>query len=129
MENEKPKFITLENKSGVHTPADAAVWNSALTGQGVTKLTPELIKDLSVAADATVDKFAKTIAGLITKQKAEFIRKLRVEQDYTWRAVAQACYDEWKGNWTPPSNQIMGMMLCEVAASFFNEDYMSDPWN
>ena len=129
METEKPKLITLEGKSGVNTPTDVAVLNSALTGQGLIKLTPELLKDLSASIDATIDEFTKIVAKIITKERADYVRKLRVEEDYTWRAVAQDCYDEWKGDWSPPSNQIMGMMLCEVAAGFFGENYMQEPWN
>ncbi len=32
-------------------------------------------------------------------------------------------------NWGPPSNQIMGMVLCEKAALFFKENFREAPWN
>lgn len=63
----------------------------------------------------------------MTKEQAKFVRKLRVEEGYTWRAVASACNKEWNGNWG--SNQLAGMDICEAAAKHFNENFMQDPWN
>jgi hypothetical protein len=64
----------------------------------------------------------------MTKERAEFVRKIRVDsEDYTWRGVARECNDEWGGNWG--DNQIMGMALCEEAAKYFDEDYLKEPWN
>jgi hypothetical protein len=64
---------------------------------------------------------------LMTKERAEFVRKLRVDEKNTWRGVAGECNDQWKGDWG--SNQIMGMELCAAAAKFFDENYMKEPWN
>ncbi|MBW2649234.1 MAG: hypothetical protein JRC53_05390 [Deltaproteobacteria bacterium] len=65
----------------------------------------------------------------MTKEQAEVVRKLRVEEGYSWRAIAHACYDLGWGHWSPPSNQIVGMAICERAAQFFGEDYKKEPWN
>jgi len=32
-------------------------------------------------------------------------------------------------DWAAPSNQLLGMALCEKAATFFGENYMKEPWN
>lgn len=74
--------------------------------------------------DSTFEDEAKE---LMTKERAEFIRKLRVDEDYTWREVAWACNEAWDGDWD--SNQIMGMALCEEAAKLFDENYRKEPWN
>jgi hypothetical protein len=129
MENEKIKFVTLEGKSGVNTEADVQIANAALTGQGLVQIKPEDLMKLAEAAKETNDWFLEEVIKLMTKEKAEYVRKIRCDEGYTWRAVAQACYDEWKGDWSPPSNQIMGMALCEIAAGFFGEKYMEEPWN
>lgn len=64
--------------------------------------------------------------------QATRIRIFRVEQHMTWRGVARACSGlQWPNlrGWQPPSNQIMGMVLCERAAAFFNENFREPPWN
>jgi len=67
----------------------------------------------------------------MTKEEAEFIRDLRVNKGYTWRAIAAECYERgmFGADWDPPSNQIIGIVLCEVAAEKFGEDYLKEPWN
>lgn len=64
---------------------------------------------------------------LMTKERAEFIRKLRVDENYTWREVAWACNQAWSGDWD--CNQNMGMALCEEAAKLFDENYRKGLWN
>lgn len=70
----------------------------------------------------------------MTLSQAKFIRKLRVQLDYTWRAVARDCFVEFDGEddnaWAlMPSNQLVGIELCRRAAKMFDEDYMKEPWN
>ena len=65
----------------------------------------------------------------MTKERAEFVRKLRLEEDYTWRMIAQECFEQWQGDWEPSSNQLVGMALCKAAALVFNENYATAPWN
>lgn len=126
------KFVTedssLPDKDAKIHPADAEVIASAKTGEGLIALTPEMLEDLAQAARETWGEFG-SFAATITSEQAAFVRKLRVDDGWTWRGVAQECHDAWNGDWQPPSNQIMGMALCEVAAKHFGEDYMQDPWN
>ncbi|MBU0846725.1 hypothetical protein KKH23_06000 [Patescibacteria group bacterium] len=65
----------------------------------------------------------------MTLGQAKAVRVLRVDKGYSWRAVAEACYELGWGKWSPPSNQIMGMALCERAAQLLGEDYEKEPWN
>jgi len=90
----------------------------------------EEFKELAEAAVKTKNLFDETVEGM-TIEEARMIRYWRVEVGGTWRWVAGNAYDEGicGGNWQPPSNQLMGMALCEKAASFFDEDYMGEPWN
>jgi hypothetical protein len=60
---------------------------------------------------------------------AAFVRHLRVHKRYTWRSVAAACHTSWRGFWSPPSNQLYGMAICEVAAKTFGEDFEEGDWN
>lgn len=109
-------------------PTDAEVIESAKTGEGLITVTPEMLDDLANAARETWDEFS-SLAATITPEQAAFVRKLRVDDGWSWRGVAQECYNAWNGDWQPPSNQIMGMALCEAAAKHFSEDYMQEPWN
>ena len=95
----------------------------------------DLVK-YAVVADEKKHAFDTHAAGAMTKEQAAMIRSWRVDEHYTWRAVARVAFGMaaigwWPGwgLWHPPSNQIMGMALCERAAKFFNEKYMEPPWN
>lgn len=129
MSDNETKLLTLEGKSGIHTEADAEVWNSALTGKGLIELKPGDLEKLVQAAKETSDYFQETAAKIMTQEKATYIKKLRCDEGYSWRAVAETCHEEWEGDWGPPSNQIMGMALCEIASGFFGENFMEAPWN
>jgi hypothetical protein len=63
----------------------------------------------------------------LTQERAEQVRAWRVEQDMTWRGVAQAATDAWGSEWG--SNQLFGEELCRVAATSLGEDPGSEPWN
>jgi hypothetical protein len=102
----------------------------------VIRLTPELLKQLAEAAMETKQAFIEQLdtAGGLTQEQAQFVRDLRVAKGCTWRRVAELCYErkdfiDRLGEWGPPSNQLMGIELCERAAKMFNEDPMAEPWN
>lgn len=67
-------------------------------------------------------EFQKTIDGpplddvtkFMTQERAEFVRKLRIDEQCTFRAIAAACSKEWAANWG--SNQLIGEDLCRAAA-------------
>lgn len=91
---------------------------------------------LGEMADEKKTAYDSYIGLIMTKEQAAQIRSWRVNGHYTWRAVASAAFwmataGAWLGwrLWQPPSNQIMGMSLCERAAEFFNENYREPPWN
>ncbi len=61
--------------------------------------------------------------------QARIIWVLRVEEKCSWRAIAEVCYNLGWAKWSPPSNQIMGMALCQRAAQLLGEDYKKEAWN
>jgi hypothetical protein len=146
-EDGKPRLITIEGKSTVVSAGDVAMQTAALTGQGCIQVTPDMIEELARAARATHDHFSELALKIMTPERAAFVRQKRVEEGYTWRAVAGACFEEkwtWlaedaesftykRGDvvtWGPPDNQLMGIALCETAAKFFkDEDAYKEPWN
>ncbi|MEV0403737.1 hypothetical protein [Actinoallomurus sp. NPDC050550] len=65
-------------------------------------------------------------AGLTSEQVVQ-IRAWRVDQEMTWRGVAQAAADAWGSD--HGGNQIAGEELCRAAALVLGEDPSSDPWN
>lgn len=112
------------------TTTDKEIVESAKTGEGLIEIkSAEQFKELARAAQVTHDGFMKKVVDLLDDVTAAYVRHLRVDEGYSWRAVAQACYLEWDGDWYPSSNQLMGMALCEKAAEFFDEHYMEEPWN
>lgn len=90
----------------------------------------EKIEDQVEEALRTRERFLADAYDIIsTPERVRFIRRLRVDEDYTWRAVAEACHAAWRGDWEPPANQLMGMALCQVAAEALRENFLEDPWN
>jgi hypothetical protein len=107
--------------------ADRELWRAAQTGKGLVRITStEQLRALAEAAQATKTTFDDRFADLAPEQ-ARFVRQLRVDGGYTWRAVAETCAIEWGGDWG--SNQLAGVALCEAAAAYFGEDGMQPPWN
>ena len=148
-EREEIKFLTHDaitdpagNAGGREStrldPVDQLIYQQAVTGEGLIRIeTQEQLEALAQAAAATKQVFDEDVAAMLTPERAAEVRRLRVDEGYSWRAVAHACYDLWaaelpeeiREGWWPPSNQIMGMALCEAAARHFGEDSMQPPWN
>ncbi|MFI1585785.1 hypothetical protein [Embleya sp. NPDC020630] len=63
----------------------------------------------------------------MTPEMAAQVRVWRVDEEYTFRAVAQAATDLWGSAWG--SNQIYGIELCTAAAEMLGEDPHTDAWN
>ncbi|MFE0098959.1 hypothetical protein [Streptomyces sp. NPDC059009] len=63
----------------------------------------------------------------VTAEMAAQIRIWRVDEDLSWRSVAQAATDLWGSEWG--SNQIYGRDLCVAAAKVLGEDPDQEPWN
>lgn len=93
-------------------------------------LTFDELVELGRKADERMKEFTELVTGMALAEAVQ-IRTWRVESHMTWRSVARAAFLEgWYNNsWWPPSNQIMGMALCEKAALFFKEKFREPPWN
>lgn len=122
MKKEKPeKFKELKNK---------------FEGQAGKALTMDEIADLGRQGRDRKAYYDRIAGPGMTKDQALEIRFWRTQGHYSWRAVARAAFgmvmsNGWHGwmLWDPPSNQLMGIALCERAAGFFGENYRYPPWN
>ena len=125
-------------KDAVLTDADREIVRTTITGEGAIKLAeadgdailaPAIVMQEVTAAPGLSRGKAGNLTLFMGKKQAAFVRDLRVEKLYSWRAVAQACYDAWGGDWEPSFNQLVGMAFCEVAARRLGENYLEEPWN
>jgi len=110
-------------------PVDDEVLRSAITGEGLVELTPELLQVLADSAADIWECAAREAAAVLTPDRAREVRAWRVDGGYTWRAVARAASEAWDAPWEPPSNQLAGQALCEAAARMLGEDPEAEPWN
>ncbi len=121
------------HKKGKLDLTDVEILESVKTGEGLRTIKSlEEMKELAKAAAERFDAYNLFVKEHMTQKQAEFIRKLRVDEGYSWRSVARACYKQhWTDwlRWEPPSNQIMGMSLCKRAAEMHGEGYREPPWN
>ena len=128
----KPKFITPDSSllgQGKLDPADEQVLREAAEGGGVRIASVEQVKLLKRAAKQAVISF-RAMTFDMTQEQAELIRKWRVDEGYSWRAIASAAFglaEDW--TWEPSSNQLAGMAVCEKAAELHDENFMRPPWN
>lgn len=136
-EKEKPTFVTDDSpvhQGGQLDEADLEILKSASTGEGLIEIkSVEQLEELGKGLVAAFNGCLELCRKNMTKEQAEIIRKFRVDEGYSWRAVAHVCHDlKWWSDeyWDRvPGAQPMGMALCEIAAGFFNENYMEEPWN
>jgi len=130
--NDKPTFITEDSSFFGHgklDPADEGVIREVAEGGGVRIRDPEQLQLLKRAAEQVVTMF-RAMTFDMTKEQAEMIRRWRVDEGYSWRAVASAAFGlapAW--TWDPSSNQLAGMAVCEKAAELHGENFMQPPWN
>lgn len=134
MEKDDREHVFVTEDKAIHqgailSSADTEILESVKTGEGM--ITIESVEQLQEMAKAAAERFEefKELCRPMKRRQAKIVRKMRVEMNYSWRAVAQACCNFGWGKWSPPSNQLMGMALCEKAAEFFNENYTKAPWN
>lgn len=102
----------------------------AILGPG-RQIKPDEFQDIVQKAVDTSDGFQVDFAKKMTRERAARIRELRVDKMYSWRAVAEQCFEEWgeDGDWYPSSNQLAGVALCKIAAAAFGEDCYDNAWN
>ncbi|MBA7668346.1 hypothetical protein ES703_76456 [subsurface metagenome] len=94
------------------------------------RLTFDDLVELGRKADERMQELTEVVGGMTLGHAAQ-VRIWRIEGHMTWRSVARAAYLEgwFHCRWEPPSNQVMGMAICERAATFFEENYREPPWN
>jgi hypothetical protein len=88
-------------------------------------LSPRELSALMDAGNETYQLFRHHID--VDQKDASLIRHLRVNKDYSWRAIARFCSLMTKGAWG--GNQLAGMVICEKAANLLGEDFLEPPWN
>lgn len=66
-------------------------------------------------------------AADLTSDQTQQIRAWRVDEEMSWRAIAQAASDTWGMPYG--SNQLFGEDLCRAAAEALGEDFTKEPWN
>lgn len=93
--------------------------------KGLIRMTPEQLSVMGEDANNTWMVFQKYLR--LKKEQAKLVRYLRVEQHFTWRAVARRCALLWEAPWG--ANQLAGMCICKKAAELLSEDFMKEPWN
>ena len=126
--SERPAGTSLTpNMFGAGPPAAPRNIGPAPDKDGLLRLSGDDLTHLANAAALTWELFQKEVRAAMTDERAEYVRKLRVERKYTWRSVARACSNAWGIDWG--SNQLAGMCLCEAAAERFFENYRQPPWN
>lgn len=110
-------------------PVDEQVFDAAQRGEGRVISSVEEFRELAQAAMATKQAFDEEAADFVDESVARAVRGLRCDEGYSWRAVASEMHARLGGGWSPPSNQLMGMALCERAAALLGEDPGAAPWN
>lgn len=122
-------FVTDDSnlRGGKLDEADLEILRSVQTGAGIPITSAGQLHELALAADRKM-RCLQDLCRSMTRAQADFIYKLRVTEGYSWRAVARNCYENklftrWpKSDWWPPSNQIMGIALCQAAAGVYNKE-------
>lgn len=96
---------------------------------GIVVTSAEQLMEFARMAQARKAGFDEEISKLMTPDRAAAIKGLR--ETCSWRVVAEITHSEWGSDatWTPTSNQLAGMALCEFAAKMLGEDYEKEPWN
>ena len=80
-------------------PLGAALAGATPTESGLLKLTPGGMEALASAAGLAWEHFQREAASILTDERADYVRKLRVDRKYTWRSVARACSTAWHTDW------------------------------
>lgn len=118
------------------TEVDRELVQDSATGPGADSyvLTRPMLADLARQAQARFDGFKRSpFVRAMGLAAANRVRQWRVDEQGSWRHVAQRAHEAWNGardrSWDPPSNQLMGIALCQRAAQLLGEDPDAAPWN
>lgn len=69
------------------------------------------------------------VEGFLTEEMAQLVRKLRIDEDGSWRSVSENFEQHFPGLQQNSGHQMDGMALCYVAATMLGEDPTVEPWN
>lgn len=107
-----------------------AVWSTEEELKDFERLTPARIRELAGEACETFSDLEAIVRRRMSTGVALAVRRYRCDHNYSWRALAALMAEHgFARAWRPPSNQIAGMALCNVAAEWLKEDWWADPWN
>jgi len=86
--------------------------------------------ELAEAAGTRHAEFYAQIKPRMTRDRAERVRQLRCDDNWSYRKLAGICYMEWgrDADWYPETNQLAGVALCEAAAELLGENFQQYPW-
>ncbi len=91
--------------------------------------TEDELRALCDATAAVHGEAHELLRDVMTLERCREVRKLRIDEGLTWRGVAAECHQRWGASWEPPSNQLWGIALCEIAARAHSENPHDFPWN
>ncbi|WP_155372477.1 hypothetical protein [Catellatospora vulcania] len=75
-----------------------------------------------------MEKFVGLVdPAALTLEQARQIRRWRVDEEASWRGVAQAATELWGSEFG--DNQLYGEDLCRAAALILGEDARREPWD
>jgi hypothetical protein len=79
------------------------------------------LKPLMIHGHSITNPLAVELAQYMTDERALFVAELRVQREYTWRLVAEACGRAWGKPWG--DRQDVGEALCGLASAHLGEDW------
>lgn len=122
MHNDERIFITNDKYDGKIHETDKKILDSVKTGEGTIAIkSREQLFELARSAQHLYNHFGVIIEPILTEERAREIKRLRITEKYSWRALAAECHSKWpNATWQPPSNQLAGMQLCAIAAKLLN---------
>jgi len=102
---EEKVFVTEDKalrEGATIAEADREILQSVQTGEGL--VTIESVEQLQEMAKQAAERFEefKELCSPMELWQARVIRVLRVEENCSWRAVAESCYKLGWGKWSPP---------------------------
>src|SRR6185369_16036522 len=122
--NPKARLLTTDHniQSDSNSFLDRQLLNISPGDQGLIQITSiEQLKEMAKQAHETYRAFDLLIRPLMNKDRALLVKDLYQKEKYSYRALAIRCWTVWNGTWHPPSNQLAGMKICEIASEILKE--------
>lgn len=124
--DDAPMLRHQQGRPAVIHEIDRQILEGDVEGRELTALDFHI---MGQAMSETKSDFDRVMAVYMNRARALYARRLRIDQGFSYRALAAACHAAWGGFWEPPSNQLMGMAICEAAARSLGEPIKGYPWN